>query len=95
MIKPATRVATTVVPFWLMSTPMILFWLVKRTRGITAKGSPKLRITWLKIKYLGRVQSHENDDQGRHQGDHPADPDRDLALQEPLHDHLTGHGANR
>ena len=68
---------------------------VNNTSGMTAKGRPKLRTTWLITSVRVGFQTDEDHYQRRQHGYPSPEPQRDVTLQKALHDHLAGHGPHR
>ncbi len=74
---------------------MISLRRVKSTRGMTAKGSPKLSTTWLSTRVRVGSRPRAMTTRDGTMVDQPADPRRDPPPEEALHDDLARHRAHR
>ena len=99
MMTQAIPQATTLSQVGLANRPIIFWSLVNRTSGTTAKGSCRLRTTWLSTSSLvvplspySADDDHRRDDreQPRHQ---PPQPDRQAQVEKALHHDLPGERA--
>ena len=102
-IRITLSISTTAVPTTaamrvsrpLANSPMMSRRCVKISSAIIGIGRAMLSTTWLMTSALVALTPSADDDEGRHHGDKPPEPDRNAEADEALHDHLAGHGADR